>query len=239
MDITNALIKSAVRRFPELVPHLKGRARWIAYSIGGMDAGRRLEFKTVEFYLRQLQGLIRAVYNGILGGEFIDIMANLIQGQLTQAFQLAIDEAGAEWNDELRAAVEEMILSEYTHVDQLYRDIVDARVDGTPIDPLLQRAQLWANRWNDAYNHAKQLIASMFGERMIWVYGDTDHCDTCLSLNGIVAFASEWEQLNVRPQNPPNPLLICGGWRCQCRLEVTTQRRSPKAFQTIMNIVSM
>lgn len=231
------IIKATVRRFPAIVPRLTGRARWAAYTVGGVYAGRPLEFKTVEYYVRQLRGLIRAVYNGILGGEFIDIMANLIQGQLTQAFQQAIDGYGADWNDELRAALESMILSEYEHVDRLYRDVVDARVDGLSVDPLLARADLWANRWNDAHNRANQILAATFGERMIWIYGDTDHCETCERLNGIVAFAREWESLGVSPQNPPNPVLQCGGWRCQCRLEPTDRRRSPNAFATIMNIV--
>jgi hypothetical protein len=34
-----------------------------------------------------------------------------------------------------------MIADEFTHVEGLFRDIVDARIDGTPIDPLLARAQ--------------------------------------------------------------------------------------------------
>lgn len=238
MDLTTNTIKAIVRRIPAIVPHLKGRARWLAFTLGGVDAGRDTSYKTYDYYLQTLRGLIRSVYNGDLGGGFIDIMANLIQGQLTQAFQQAIDESGLDWTAELREAVEGMILSEYTHVDGFYRDIVDARVDGTPIDPLLQRAVMWANRWNDAYNYALQLIASIFGQKMMWIYGDADHCNTCLSLNGIVAFASEWEQLNVRPQSPPNGHLECGGWNCQCRLVVTDQRRSPKAFDRILNITT-
>lgn len=237
MDIVLDTIKAVAGKFPQIIPYLKGRARWVVFTLGGQDAGQIFESKTVEYYLRTLQGLIRSVYNGMLGGEFIDIMANLIQGQLTQAFQQAVDESGVDWLPEMRGQVVTMILSEYEHVDQLYRDIVDARVDKTPLEPLLMRAQLWANRWNDAYNTAKQMIAAHYGQRMMWVYGDTDHCVTCQSLNGIVAYAREWEQLQVRPQSPPNSLLQCGGWRCQCRLEVTERRRSPKAFETIMNII--
>jgi hypothetical protein len=81
------------------------------------------------------------------------------------------------------------------------------------------------------------MIAAHYGQRMMWVYGDADHCSTCEQLNGIVAYASEWETLGVKPQSPPNPLLQCGGWRCKCSLRVTDRRRSPKAFETIMNIV--
>ncbi len=237
MDLRIETITAITKRLPAVIPFLKGSARWVAYTAGGVQAGQIFEGKTVEYYLRTLQGLIRSVYNGMLGGEFIDIMANLIQGQLTQAFQQAIDESGLDWLPEMRGQLQVMILNEYGYVDQLFRDIIDARIDQTSIEPLLQRAQLWANRWNDAYNIAKQMIAAHYGQRMMWIYGETEHCTTCQSLNGIVAYATEWESLNVRPQSPPNPVLQCGGWRCQCRLEVTDQRRSPKAFETIMNIV--
>lgn len=223
---------------PAVVPYLTGRARWIAFTVGGAYTGRIFsDVKSVEYYLRQLRGLIRAVYNNILGGEFIDIMANLIQGQLTRAFQQAIDESGVDWIPELQSELMVLILSEYNYVDQLYRDIVDARIDKTPIEPLLQRAQLWANRWNEAYNRAKHIIAMHYGQNEIWIFGDADHCPTCEALNGIVAGSLEWEALGVRPQEPPNGRLKCGGWNCKCQLVPTTQRRSPKAFETIMNIV--
>ena len=148
-----------------------------------------------------------------------------------------LDEAGADWFPELRAELAAMIASESAFVDPFFRNIIDARIDETSIEPLLIRADIWANRWNDAYNLAKLKIQSLYGERLVWRMGNAEHCDTCQSLNGIVAFAHEWEQLNVRPQNPPNPLLICQGWRCKCSLNPTSQRRSPKAFDMILNIV--
>ena len=234
-NIIPSTIRALAKRYPAIIPNLRGRARWIVYTRAGtVDT----DIQTVEFYARTMKGLIRSVYNNMMGGEFIDIMANLVQGQLTQAFQYALDETGADWFPELRAELERMILSEYGFVDGLFRDIIDARLAGQSIEPLLVRADLWANRWNDAYNIAKLMIQSLFGERLMWVYGAAEHCDTCRSLNGIVAFAREWEALNVRPQNPPNPLLECQGWRCKCSLQPTNQRRSPKAFDTILNIVS-
>ena len=232
MDIRADVIKAIVKRYPAALKGLRGGALLIALT------GEMVEVKTVDYYFRALRGLIQAVYNNIMGGEFIDIMANLIQGQLTRAFQFALDEVGSDWFPELQTELDAMIASEYTFVDQLFRDIIDARMDGTGIDPLLARAQIWANRWNDAYNTAKLMIQSLFGERLMWVYGAAEHCDECLSLNGIVAFAKEWQELGVRPQSPPNALLTCGGWRCKCSLVPTNQRRSPNAFVTIMNIVS-
>lgn len=254
MNLLSSTIRAVVERYPALIPHLKGRARWIAIVsmpnykywffqhgeiVGELHREPYGIIKTYDYYLQQLERLIRSVYQGNLGGEFIDIMANLISGQLTQAYEQAwTDEEGeGELPDYLASSLEDMILNEYDHVDQLYRDIVDARVDETPLDPLLSRAPLWANKWTDAYNRAVALITSENGGNLIWVYGDTEHCDSCLALNGVVARASEWEELGVHPQQPPNDMIDCGGWRCQCSLQPTEQRRSPKAYNTIMNIV--
>ena len=232
MDLRPDIIRAIVKRYPGTLKGLNQRALLIA-----MTGEEPPEFKTVDYYYRALRGLIQAVYTNIMGGEFIDIMANLIQGQLTQAFQFALDEIGSDWFPELESELTAMIANEYTFVDQLFRDIIDARIDGTSIDPLLARAQIWANRWTDAYNLAKLKIQSLYGDRLEWVYGVAEHCDTCQRLNGVVAFAREWEALGVRPQNPPNPLLTCQGWRCKCSLQPTDKRRSPRAFDTILNIV--
>lgn len=264
-NIYASVIKTIARRVPQVVLHLQGRARWIVriepYSViakwvandwhDHFDndvfpnwTGEPLEihyaYKTYDYYLQQLERLIRSVYNNDLGGDFIDVMANLISGQLNQAFEQA-------WKDEdgegeipayLTNAAEEMILEQYDFVDQLYRDIVDAKVDETSIDPLLARAPLWANRWTEAYNRAVALITAENGGNLEWVYDpEKEHCTTCAALHGIVARASEWEELGVHPQGAPNDLLECQGWHCGCGLNPTDKRRSPKAYATIMNIV--
>jgi hypothetical protein len=217
-----------------VVEHLVGKARWIAFARDG-------EYKTYDYFLTNVQRLVRDVYFNRIGGEFIDIMANLLQGQITQAYQIAWQTEGGDgvMPDYLSSAAEDDILKQYDYVDQYYRDIVDARVDQTPIDPLLARAELWANRYNESYNRAVGLIMAEMGERLVWELGATEeHCPTCAALNGIVAFASEWETLDVHPQNAPNGKLTCGGWKCDCKQTPTDKRRSPDAFTTIMNIVT-
>lgn len=226
------IIRQVVKQYPDVIPYLNNRARWILATP---------DIKTYDYFLSELSRMIRNVYNGNMGGDFIDIMANLISGQLTQAYTQAWkDEEGeGELPDYLAQSLEAQILNQYDYVDGLYRDIVDARVDQTSLDALLARAPLWAERWNEAYNTAVLLITSENGGNLIWELGATEqHCPTCAGLNGIVARASEWEALNVKPQNAPNDLLECGGWRCDCSLTPTDKRRSPKAFDSIANIVS-
>lgn len=216
----NSVIHYVAKSHPDIIPLLAGRARWVA------EATRPQAYKSQEFFLAAIIRMVRNVYYGILGGDFIDVMANLISGQITDAYQQA-------WMDDggylpvppyLDQAIQNDVLIQYDYVDRYYRDIVDARVDKTPLEPLLARAQLWANQWNASYNNALLVMRAENGGNLVWVEGDTkDKCQTCLSLNGIVASAADWIASGYQPQGG---MLDCGGWNCQCALEPTDQRRS-------------
>ena len=222
-------IRQVVATFPEVRTYLSGRSRWSLY--------KPTEYKTVEYMENAIEGLVNGVYNGNIGGQFIDTMANIISGQLTQAYRQAWEDEGMTdyfAPDYLSESLEAMILNQYDYVDQFYRDIVDARVDGTSVSPLLARAKLWANQWNAAYNEAVRLITLQGGGNLVWEYGDAEHCNTCLSLNGIVARADEWDTLGVKPQGD---MLECGGWNCKCALVSTDKRRSPNAYGRIEEIL--
>lgn len=222
-------IRQVVATFPEVRTYLSGRSRWSLY--------KPTEYKTVDYMENAIEGLVNGVYNGNIGGQFIDTLANIISGQLTQAYRQAWEDEGMTdyfAPDYLSESLEAMILNQYDYVDQFYRDIIDARVDGTSVEPLLARAKLWANRWNEAYNEAVRLITLQGGGNLVWEYGDAEHCNTCLSLNGIVARASEWDTLGVKPQGD---MLECGGWNCKCALVSTDKRRSPNAYGRIEEIL--
>lgn len=220
MDISQ-IIRTVVKSYPKILPHLKGKARWIANS------AQPAPYKTWDFMLHAIERLVINTYNGLIAGDFIDVMANLISGQLTDAYERAWVDDG---NDlpmpyYLQQAAENDILIQYDFVDQFYRDIVDARVDKTPLEPLLQRAKLWANRYNESYNNGVHLIELQMGGKEVWRLGRTEkHCPDCEKLNGIVAYASEWEASGYEPQNAPNSKLKCGGWNCDCSKDPTTER---------------
>ena len=218
----------AVRAVPEVVQYLSADTK---------DA-----LKSYDYFLSNIEGLVRGLYSGNVGGEFIDTFANLISGQLLDAYEKAwFDEGFTEaLPDYLQESYQATVSNQYGFVDQFYRDIVDAQIDKTSIEPLMVRAQLWAQRWKESYNEAVRLIAVKNGSRLIWVEGDTmDKCAVCLALDGIVAFASEWDILGVKPQNAPNDKLTCGGWKCECKLTETEKRRSPNAYGRIEEILLM
>jgi len=226
-------LHSAVEQVPQVKAHLSNKARFVL--------AEPTEYKTYDYMLQQIEGLVNSVYSGVIGGQFIDIMANLISGQLLQAYRQAMEDEGltdAFLPDYLDASYQNMVINQYTFVDQYYRDIIDARVDGISITPLLARAALWAQRWTEAYNEAVKLITLQGGGNMIWTLGATEeHCPECAAFNGMVARASEWDALGIRPQNAPNDKLTCGGWRCDCSLTPTDKRRSPGAYGRLEEIL--
>ncbi len=223
-------IRQVVTTFPEVKTYLSGRARWSLY--------KPAEYKTYDYMLSVITGLVSGVYSGNVGGQFIDTMANVISGQLTQAYQQAFEDEGFTdfaLPDYLAASLEAMILGQYDYVDQFFRDIVDARIDGTSIDPLLARAGMWANRWNEAYNEAVRLITLNGGGNLVWEEGDTmDKCGVCVGLDGLVMSAREWELLGMKPQSESLP---CHGFNCHCSLTPTDKRRSPNAYGRAEEII--
>jgi len=222
------IIQTISKLYPAIIPYLKGQARFIAIY----DPS---ECKTVAYFTKEMTRMILNVYKGFTGGEFIDILFNLVAGQMKQAADQA-------WKDEdgegatpsyLNELVMSAVLKQASSIDKIYRDIIDAKVDERPVEPILSRVPLWANRWNEVYNQAVALIAAQRGGNLVWRLGQAEHCSTCSALNGIVASATEWQALDVYPQNAPNGKLECGGWNCKCTLTPTKAKRTKRAYELI------
>ena len=241
--ISLRFIREAVKLVPQVIPLLMGKARAFYFGSVAFDA-----FKSYEDMLSKIQSLVKNTYNGKVGTvEFTDRITSIIGGQLRNAYNTAwINEGMDEDNttaalpDYLEESLLDMIAqqasTEFSY--QYFTDIMAARRSETPIDPLLSRAELWAGQWNTAYENATSLITLNNGGREEWVLGATEqHCPECAALNGIVAFANEWEELGVRPKNPPNDNLTCGGWRCDCERRATDKKRSRNAYNRIKAIV--
>jgi hypothetical protein len=201
----------------------------------------KIGIKTMEYYQKQIDRLTRSLYRGNVDElEFVFVMGDLITGQLTKAWYEGMAENGLtkdDMTDEWRAILDGIIAEEKSHLADLAAAIDQASIDKTPIDPLLTRAALWGGRYEDVVNQAKLATAEP-KDKFEWVYGDTEHCETCAALNGLVARAGEWEQSGFHPQMPPNGLLECGGWRCQCRLEPTDKRRTANVLQRLLDLAA-
>jgi hypothetical protein len=198
------------------------------------------EFKTPDTYTRQMRRSVSALFGGSIDEfQFIDEMMAMINNQLNMAWKVGAYDVGVMETDfvfEDFQHLDSIINNEYQFILRFAQDIVDTRLAGGKIDALLARVDLWANRYNEVVAEAHV----WFGKktRLQWRKGNTEkHCATCLALDGIIAFAEEWNASGVRPQAPPNPHLECEGWKCDCYLNPTDQRRTPRAFERIMNVV--
>lgn len=233
-----AMARDSAKFVPQVRQHLSMRTRY-AVAVPA--------WKTTDYFLATLTRAVRDVYNGLIGGDFVDILGSLIKGQVRQAYNKAWTDDGGDppmpaWlQDAMEAAQESQ--ANFDFIYNFYKDIIDARVDGTPIDPLLARVPGWANQYDAEYRAAKLLIDTENGGNLMWKKGETEHgCSTCAALDGLVLSATEWETLDVHPRGYPNKKLECEGGgpvnNCDCTLEPTDQRRSPRGFDSVMNIVS-
>lgn len=189
-----------------------------------------LWLKTYAFYEFSLQRAIRKLYNSGDVFEYIQKHGDLIREQLTRAWREGMREVGMnpdEITSEEVAELERLIRNEEDHVLDFAQGILDARNAGGPINGFLSRASVWANRYNEVKNIAKVMAAK--NKKFEWVLGPTEHCRSCVRLSGIVKRGSVWEKAGIRPQNPPNDKLECGGWNCQCELRETDKpaKRGP------------
>lgn len=81
---------------------------------------------------------------------------------------------------------------------------------------ILQRVDYWVGALRDLAGMGK---ASAQRNMMVtWRYGDTDHCDTCLRLNGQRHRLRWFVERGYIPQEKGSATLECGGWRCRCEL---------------------
>jgi hypothetical protein len=177
-----------------------------------------------EDYRRGIRSAVRGLWSGAIDREqFADVMIGTIDRGLRLAWQEGAGLCGIredEYGDEETAALEAAILSELAHI-QPFADVVEAgsKANGGHLEPLFSQAEVWVLRYPDVVNRAKALACA--DQKLQWVLGSTEeHCESCLKLNGQVRRGSFWYS-HVLPKNPPNPLLECGGWRCDCDLVST------------------
>jgi hypothetical protein len=195
--------------------------------------------KTVDYYRRVLSRDVRDLYSGKMPrGAFEDDMLRLIDEQLTRAWNEGSRSVGVEPEDMTADdldVVEKIKDSELGYIGGFADAIEEAAANGTGWDALMSRVDLWVNRYNDVVNSAVVYFGGK--TRLKWTLGATEeHCKTCARLDGIVAWADEWQESGLKPQQPPNDLLSCGGWRCDCSCLPTDERRTRNALNILLDI---
>lgn len=201
------------------------------------------EWKTISQYGRQLWTACLNFFRGDTDAfDFVDDFHSAIDTQLHKAWNEGGRSVGVEpedMTDEDTMQVDSIISSEDDHVLDLAQAIEDAVNEKISLDDFRQqfkpRVDLWVNRYNETVNAAVIYFGNK--KKLEWVLGQTEeHCDSCASLAGIVAYGYEWEQSGIKPQNPPNSMLDCGGWKCDCSLSPTTKKHTPHALDKLTDI---
>ena len=201
-----------------------------------------LKQNTVDAFFRTMWTATKELFSNRAVFQFESVMLNLIEQQYKRAWRegmrtLNLDPL-ADMTPDADAILQDTILAEYDHVGKYAQDVVTAAYAHSGFEQFRVRVSMWANRYNQMREMAIRFFSDV-QQRLQWVENDTiEKCPVCVRLDGIVAYAQEWDALNVHPQHAPNPYLVCGGWNCKCTLEPTTQRRTARAFDVIMNIVT-
>jgi hypothetical protein len=174
-------------------------------------------------FRRNIRASVRGLWSGAISKR---------QTLLTfrSAIEKAIDQAWIEGAAECGIQEEDLTVEELTARDEfifeqndLAPDFIDAiadnsKINGGQLTPLLQRAEMWINQYSSAKQQSEAMACK--DEKREWRVGRTEHCRTCLALNGQVRRMSFWIN-NVMPRNAPNEKLECRGFRCQCVLRKT------------------
>jgi hypothetical protein len=162
--------------------------------------------------------------------EFMEVMTGLISRELWNAWIEGMDSCGmtvADMEPEDRDKIQSETLNQMEYLNGFATDIVvNNKFYGGKLEPLFARAEMWINQYESMKNLAKITVCG--DQKYIWNLGRTEiHCTSCLRLNGIVKRASVWEEAGIQPQSPPNEMLECGGWLCDCSLDKTSRPCTP------------
>jgi hypothetical protein len=188
------------------------------------------DIKTIGHFTRVLRRAVLDFYRKEIDAfEFLDTAIALVEDQYRRAWSEGMRAIGMDPVADMIPAWEKVLRDRtYKDIDYLLpfaSDIEQAGAEGTPIDPLYSRVDIWSNRYNEVVNLAKITTGNKI--KLEWRLGKTErHCSTCSRLNGVVDYSFSWLASGYKPQAAPNPLLECGGWLCDCRLIPTKKRRT-------------
>lgn len=180
---------------------------------------------SVDTYRTGLRSIVRGFWSGAISlDQFYNEMRGVINRRLTQAWDEGARECGIkpdEYTLDEQLALGRAIQNELGFITEFGIAIqADSRENGGQLQPFFNRVETWANRYRDVQNQAKVMACK--DQKLEWVLGATEeHCSTCPRLNGKVKRGSVWQSSGIRPQNPPNDSIECGGWRCLCELVPT------------------
>ena len=142
-------------------------------------------------------------------------LMGLIEKYTERAYKDGLVDGGvgdATLDDEDMDALNSVILEQRSYV----RGFTDTLYEGEGVSDELagQKPAMW---WNKSVypSYLKGLQSAAKNAYFEWVYGDAEHCNTCLTLNGQVHRMRDYAKRNLLPKSSA---LECKGYQCQCSL---------------------
>ena len=169
-------------------------------------------------YTDDLGTLIESLLRGghrLSKSDFRRDMKGQIRDYAREGFRIAWEEGGgdvAEAKPDELSKIQDWTKEQQSHVNDFADWLTNKDSD---LDAVPDRVALWAAAYESYLNDIK--TAAMGDQVGEWKYGDTEHCDTCLELNGQRHRVSWFKDQNYYPQKPGADM-DCGGYRCQCEV---------------------
>lgn len=189
-----------------------------------MPISEDIEIKSLSNFSASIRAVGRALWRGDL--DIFDFL-NAMQSAISRGYEQAWREGAASCgiSPEERTAEESIALTEFiqtanTYAFRLGEFIEENQENSWSI--IDSRLSIWINRYSEVQNKAKVMACA--DKKLEWVVGDTEHCSTCLYLDGRVMRASRWAELDVFPRDTRPGKLECRGFKCQCNLVETSKR---------------
>lgn len=174
-------------------------------------------------FRRNLRAAIRGLWTGALRkAQALSVFRRAVEQAIEGAWIEGAAECGIQADEltvEELTARDEFIFTQNDFAAGFIDDIAaQSKANGGNLTPLLQRGEMWVNQYMSAKGQAEAMACA--DEKRVWRLGRTEHCATCMALDGQVRRLSFWQN-NVLPRSAPNNKLICRGFNCQCVLEKT------------------
>lgn len=184
------------------------------------------QHKSVSSYQAAIQSQVRAFYrNDIRLFVFLDTMVRIIDTNLTDAFNQGAAECGVRTNE---LTVDENIARQQFVDNQLqylfsFGEAIRRGQNLAKIGEMLNRGEMWANRWREAYALGNQMACG--NQKKLWQFDPSkEHCPDCMAMNGRVYRNATWLRYDIQPGSSA---LCCFGGHCGCDLINTTLPITP------------
>lgn len=191
-----------------------------ATALATFKAGPQSVEGYVAEYDNLLSSLFRKAWRGdITAGEMATEHKRILRNLAPGCYYAGMQDGGVEQSeaDETdRQTIADWIAEQSSRVRDFAKAAVDAGKDKAAREQIQARADLWLAAMLALGNLGRASAQSnTMGE---WVYGDTDHCDTCAGLNGKRHRLKWFTSRGYIPREPGSRTLDCHGFRCQCRI---------------------